>query len=357
MRRFFQRAFRSLGFFKSRWFAICLLCLAVDALMLWIPSRFSLVYVETPAGSQIVRTTERDPYIILEEAGVELDSDDRMLFSGFTSAGPAFGGSAEISVVKTFPVEIRVDSMTYHLSLTGGTVSDALYRAGITLRSTDIISMTPQTVLSPGDLIEITRVDYVTQVVEESIPRSSEQIGTSLIADGRQRLLSYGSDGVRLLTYEQRFVDGVPGEMELVSEDIARLPVPDTYLVGTGEAISPLDFGYELENGRPTQYLYVLENKKATGYSARYGAGTASGLHRAAVGYVAVNPEIIPYGAKLYITAHSETGYFVYGYAIAADTGTGLMANIVDIDLFYDTYAESVLNGLRYVDIYVLELP
>ena len=44
-----------------------------------------------------------------------------------------------------------------------------------------------------------------------------------------------------------------------------------------------------------------------------------------------------------------------YGYAIAADTGTGLMDGVVDIDLFYDTYYESCLNGLRTVNIYILE--
>ena len=31
------------------------------------------------------------------------------------------------------------------------------------------------------------------------------------------------------------------------------------------------------------------------------------------------------------------------------------MANVVDVDLFYETYEESVLNGRRIVDIYVLE--
>ena len=74
---------------------------------------------------------------------------------------------------------------------------------------------------------------------------------------------------------------------------------------------------------------------------------------RADVGHVAVNPDVIPYGSKLYIT--SADGKFIYGYAIAADTGTGLMQGIVDVDLFYDTYYESCLNGRRIVNIYILE--
>ena len=66
-----------------------------------------------------------------------------------------------------------------------------------------------------------------------------------------------------------------------------------------------------------------------------------------------VNPNKIPYGSKLYIATTDNR--FVYGCAIAADTGIGLMANVVDVDLFYETYEESVLNGRRIVDIYVLE--
>ncbi len=355
MRKFFAKALQSLLFLRSRWFAVSLLCVAVAALMLWIPARTNIIYIDDGGERTLVRTTEREPEAILADCGITPGLDDRVLFSGFGESDAFFDNTAEISIVKTYPVEIRVDSMIYHVRTTGGTVADVLYEAGVLLRNTDLISMTPQSVVSAGDVVEITRIDYRTKLEEEPIPRTTEYKDTSLIGNGRQRLLSYGYDGVKLLTYEQKFIDGVGGDMKLVSEDIAKVPQPDTYLVGTGVAISPLDFGYEIVNGRPTNYEHVLENQKATGYSARAGAGTASGLHKAAVGYVAVNPNVIPYGTKLWITAHNDDGYFVYGYAIAADTGTGMMDGIVDIDLFYDTYYESVLNGLRYVDIYVLE--
>lgn len=69
--------------------------------------------------------------------------------------------------------------------------------------------------------------------------------------------------------------------------------------------------------------------------------------------YVAVHPEEIPYGTRMYIT--SADGSFVYGCAIAADTGTGLMDDIIDVDLYYDTYTESCLNGRKYVNIYILD--
>ena len=43
------------------------------------------------------------------------------------------------------------------------------------------------------------------------------------------------------------------------------------------------------------------------------------------------------------------------GFDVLIRSGTGLIDGIIDVDLFYDTYLESLLNGLRTVNIYVLE--
>ena len=45
----------------------------------------------------------------------------------------------------------------------------------------------------------------------------------------------------------------------------------------------------------------------------------------------------------------------MYGFAIAADTGLGLLGDVIDVDLYYDTYLESCLNGKRNVNIYLLD--
>lgn len=58
---------------------------------------------------------------------------------------------------------------------------------------------------------------------------------------------------------------------------------------------------------------------------------------------MAVDPDVIPYGTLLYIT--STDGSFVYGYAVATDTGIAVQDGRILVDLFYETYAESVING------------
>ncbi len=68
----------------------------------------------------------------------------------------------------------------------------------------------------------------------------------------------------------------------------------------------------------------------------------------AQVGIVAVDPSVIPLGTKLYIV--SANGSWVYGYAVAGDTGVKGQS----IDLFFDTYDECINFGVRTATVYIL---
>ena len=111
-----------------------------------------------------------------------------------------------------------------------------------------------------------------------------------------------------------------------------------------------------LEIGRPVNYEYIVSGK-ATAYTAPMGAYTASG-RLAEIGTCAVNPNVIPYGSKLYIVGQNDN--VCYGYAIAADTGDGMMDGTIPVDLYMgnceDHFIDSCEWGLQYVDIYVIEV-
>ena len=65
-------------------------------------------------------------------------------------------------------------------------------------------------------------------------------------------------------------------------------------------------------------------------------------------GVVAVDPEKIPYGTRLYIPG--------YGEVIAEDTGVGLKKyDGYAIDVLVDTYEEAMEWGKQYIDVEVLE--
>ena len=256
-----------------------------------------------------------------------------------------------------FTVYIKADKLvTEHRAKSGDSIAHLLKNAGIVLGEDDTLSHFPHRPVMRGDFIIVERWSRDIHTVEEEIPFKTEKITTSLLSPGVQRVVLDGQNGVKVKTYERVLKDGVVKEKTILSEETVSLPSTRTVLAGeAGVPVSPLDFDWELdENGLPASYETVLAGQRAAGYSARPGAYTASG-RKAVVGHVAVNPSVIPYGSKLYIQC--PEGNFVYGYAIAADTGTALMQGIISVDLFYSTVLESRLNEIRNVDIYILEYP
>ena len=134
---------------------------------------------------------------------------------------------------------------------------------------------------------------------------------------------------------------------------MAEAMVPDiTKVYGETVPVSRFE-GPDIVDGQPVEGVAeVFTSQRATGYSASPTAKGASG-RRLTYGTVAVNPNIIPYGSLLYIT--SDDGRFVYGYAYAADTGTAMMNGHAFIDLYYETYDESVKNAVIPVTVYMLD--
>ena len=91
------------------------------------------------------------------------------------------------------------------------------------------------------------------------------------------------------------------------------------------------------------QTIYV----DATAYSADdplfAGNLTASGT-KVRHGIIAVDPNVIPLGTKVYIPG--------YGEAIAEDTGGSIIGNRIDIA--FDTYEEAMRFGRQSLQIYII---
>lgn len=296
---------------------------------------------------QVVYTAKDDPETILSEHGYTVRDEDKISFSLANNQG-------RLTIDRAFAVTVCCGGEETVVMTTGGRVADILVLAGIALEEMDQVSPALDVTITQEGRITIDRQEKRTVTKQVELAYATETISTSLLANGRERVLVEGRNGVSIAVYEQMIVNGEEQEPVLVEETVQTEPVTRQVLIGkAGEPVSKLDFGYTLDtNGEPTTYKRVLRAQRAAGYSAEEGARTATG-DLAAVGYVAVDPNVIPYGSKLYIK--SADGSFVYGYAIASDTGTALRDGIVDVDLFYDTRLESKLNELRAVDIFILE--
>lgn len=256
-------------------------------------------------------------------------------------------------------VKIFADGNNYVVRARG-TVADALDTAGIEIGEDDLINVGLSEPLNANTSIVINRVDYITEVKLEAIEYATEYKEDDSYVVGFSKVLVDGEEGELAKTICHTYVDGKLASSDVVSTEVTEEPVDEVIVQGTAEvnpiaamSISQLDVPDYLtldENGVPTSYSSVLTGKSCA-YSAKPTAKTASG-RQVKVGYVAVDPSIIPYGTELYIV--STDGKYVYGYAIAADTGTALLDGRILVDLFMESYDASCRWGAKQVNIYIL---
>lgn len=261
-------------------------------------------------------------------------------------------------ILRAYPVTVTADGATTEKMITGGTVDELLAQMGITYDADDELTPAGTEPAAKGTAVTLRRIEYREYTQEETIPVETEYLDTSIYFHGRfqgiTRQVRTGHDGKDSVTYRERYVDG---ELESTAE-IARETLEPmlTTVIKRYQSGAPVSHfvGPEIVNGSPAEGIAaVYSNCRATGYSAGAGARGASG-RRLTYGTVAIDPNIIPYGSLMYIRAHSGEN-FVYGYAYAADTGIAMMDGRAFVDLYYETYDESVKNEVVYVDIYVLD--
>lgn len=343
-KKLFFSARRCLG---SRSFCYPLFLAVFAAVLTYTVMHTNAVLITDGTQSQLIFTSNSPTEALSLSSIQPMGHYDRLVESGVE-------GYHQLDLERAFPVYLTVDGGTRRIMTTAVTLDELLLENEIDLGEYDRIDCSLRRMLQSGDQITIQRVKQ-NQVQETNpIPFEVKTKSTSLLRNGRTRVLQEGKDGVEVKTYSETTVDGVVQERELLSTDIAQRPTDQIILVGDGSAISNFDFSsqYPLDaNGVPTNYLTVYRNQAATGYWARNPRG-ASGM-KCEAGTAAVRSSQFPYGTKLYV--RTSDGSFIYGYTVANDTGVGLMQNIIDIDLYYESYLESVLNGRRTVDIYVLE--
>ena len=308
------------------------------------------VYITDNGVVREIRTNETDAEDILREAGIKLAEGDKTYFVKEPN------DRIYITVIRAFDVFVTADGETQTLRFTEGAVENALAVAGIKLGENDMVSHSLSDELTAGMEIKVSRVEFVERHESVEIPFKTEYKDTSNLKIGTESVIVRGENGVRNFVYNDIFVDGKYVGSDKVSEEIIAEPV--TEVIGRGTSLqvpyAKLDDESKLNlvNGLPTDYVKVVSGK-GTAYSAAAGSLTASGRY-AVVGTVAVNPKVIPYGSELYIVA--QDGSRVYGYAIAADTGIGLLDGRVTVDVFMGSYADSCDWGAVYVDVYVLSL-
>lgn len=333
-----------------KWGALMGGAVALAGVIMFTTSALHFVTVtDTHGGSTRILTVNQTEATVLAQVGVApLGENDRIV----TSETP---DGELMQVLRAYTVPVTADGQTQEIITTGATTRDLLTQAGLTYTEEDYLTPAADETVPEGSGVTLQRVSYVEYTEDETVPSEVEEIPTSLYyrKQDKVQVVQQGTDGLDTVTYRETWVDGQQVDTEEIGRETQIGMIPTIQKV-YGEQASVSSFvGPEVEDGVPVEGVAaVYTSQRATAYSASGTAKGASG-RRLTYGTVAINPSIIPYGSLMYIT--SDDGKFVYGYAYAADTGTAMMTGHAFIDLYYETYDESVDNAVIPVTVYVLD--
>ena len=315
-------------------FALCCLCFAPllfagFGLTLYVDS-------EGPAGFSLVD-------------GVSYDGMDSL---DVISAGYAEDCVTVMNVERSYDVSLSVRGEERSVRTNSETTLSELLRAeGVTLGSGDVASLPLAQPVPQGVFVSIDHIETRIRTSEELVASTMVERRTPAIKDDAVKVIREGSDGSVLRTYEDVFVNGEYSHTQTVGEEILTEVSDGLTLIGDSSAVvSPLEWDIEIIDGVPAKYESLMV-ANCTAYSAPEGSFGASGMC-AEPGFVAVDTDVIPYGTLMYIT--NKSGSFVYGFAIAGDTGLAMMAGTTDIDLFFDNNTECRAFGRRDLNVYII---
>ena len=232
-------------------------------------------------------------------------------YAGYTSEYNVVGSNRDgnklsIKVNKSFPVHITYgDETITYVSSIPSSIEDILINAEIEIKEDDMVTPALDTVVDSETYVDIVLA-----------PKKETQVKQNTVSVSASTNVSVSK------------------------------PVSSKSTIST---LTP-DIDIELdENGIPVNYKKATR-VQATAYTYT-GNRCATGV-KPQPGYIAVNPKVIPYGTKMYIV--SADGKYVYGYAIAADTGGFIKSRPTNVDLFLETQAACKYFGRRDIIIYFL---
>lgn len=308
-----------------------------------------VVVSDTHGGSVRILTASTDVEDLLEQSDTPaLGEHDQVVWSQIADG-------ELMQVLRAYTVEVTADGQTQQVITTGATAAQLLDQLGITYDENDRLTPAADEVVTEGSSLTLQRVEYVDYTEDVVVPSEQQEIPTSLLYRSQDETLvvQEGTDGLDTVTWRDVYIDGQWAEKQEL-ERVTQVGMVPTILKVYGEQVPVSQFvGPEVVDGVPSEGVTeTYTSQRSTGYSASATAKGASG-RRLTYGTVAVDPSVIPYGTLLYIT--SDDGRFVYGYAYAADTGTAMMTGHAFIDLYYETYDESVENAVISVTVYVID--
>lgn len=323
--------------------AVFALCAA--AVFTYLQLNFVTIFED---GKQVASFTtfKEQQAELLEEAALTLAADDSIIMSGVEQ-------DINIEIFRAFPVTVQANGQTVSVNVIADTtVRETLDKAEVEYDENDKFSVSLDEAVTANMAITVVRCE--TKVLEEteSIPYESETKKTDSLYKGVTSVKQEGADGEKTLVYNVDYEDGVEVNRTLTDTIITKEVQNKITLVGTKERAITSTTSYGRKMSKEELAGAKCITVTATAYSSESDGGSRTSLGKVpCYGTVAVDPNVIPLGTKMYIV--SPDGNYVYGYCFAGDTGGAIKGN--KVDLFMNSEKACRSFGRRTMLLYILD--
>lgn len=305
-----------------------------------------------------IRTRQETVEAFLEENDIVIGEHDKMN----VSPTDLLVDQMELTVRRGVGVTVVVRGEEKHVSATEATVAAVLEENGILTADADVITPAREEAVWDGTVITVVSVtsDYIVETTE--IPFETVEQEDASLYKGEKKVVTEGVNGTLDTMYHVTWHDGAEVSREAVGTAVTKAPVNKLVSVGTKEKVVAVKASTEgASRGSLSSRGDMRYKKKLTVTATAYDTSPAQngGHSRTALGMtprfgiVAVDPSVIPLGSRIYVESTDGGNSWVYGYAIAGDTGGAIKGN--RIDLCYNTNREANAFGRRSATVYVLD--
>lgn len=291
-------------------------------------------------------TTARTVGSFLNELGIEVHPYDDM--------SPHYRRRMEdritIRISRAFYIDVEIDGRTRpRLVRPGATSGEVLQAVQNSMDMALVFDGDENESIREGTLLSFSTWRSEQEIRSELIYYPREYVSTPSLSLGVEQVRQEGVAGERRTEYTVVFVGNEEYAREVTEEYVIE---PITMIIdrGIGGALGTLT-----DTSCPSFHYVRRVTMNASAYTAGlcctgkspghplYGI-TASGRH-VEHGIVAVDPNVIPLGTRLYVDG--------YGFALAADTGSAIRG--YKIDLFMYDLADARRFGRRDLTVWILE--
>lgn len=256
----------------------------------------------------------------------------------------------KIKIESAFPVKLVVGGKAQQVWTTSTTVADLLKQQKVSLGEIDRVTPAKTDKITGKTQVEVIRVEKVTDVVEEETPFAVVNRKDSGLTKGKERVVQDGKKGKREKRFEVVMENGKEISRKLISEKTLADSTDKIVAVGTKAQPQPQPVVSRSKSSSSNSGGRVI-TVTSTAYTANC-AGcsgiTATGFNLKAnpnAKVIAVDPNVIPLGSKVYVEG--------YGYAIASDTGGAIKGN--KIDVFFSSQSRAESWGRKSVTIRIID--